>query len=204
MRPKESKMKSLLHAICLTVALGIAHSALAADAKAPPSPGEVLKVLAEAGKPSAEHQKLQPLVGNWNLTLKMWTDPSQPPAELNGTVQRKWIMGGRFLQETVKGEFDGKPFEGMGLWGYDAAQKKFTTTRACSLCGTMSSGLSDFDATGAKFECATEGVCPLSGETVKGRDEVVIESDDKIVMNVFKTIDGKEVKAMEIVSTRRK
>ena len=202
-------MKSSLHAICLAVALGLgltglAQSAPATDAELPQSPAEVLKAIAETGKPSAEHQKLQPLIGDWNLTLKMWTDPSQPPAELNGTVQRKWIMGGRFVQETVKGEFDGKPFEGMSLWGYNGAQKKFTTVRACSLCGTLSTGFSDFDAAGAKFECATEGVCPLTGETVKGRDEVVIESDDKIVINVFKTIDGKEVKAMEIVSTRKK
>jgi Protein of unknown function (DUF1579) len=200
-------MKSLLHAVCLTAALGltgIAQSALAADAKLPPSAGDALKALAEAGKPSAEHQKLQPLVGDWNLTLKMWTDASQPPAELHGTVQRKWIMGGRFVQETVKGEYEGKPFEGMGLWGYDAAQKKFTTVRACGLCGMMASGLSDFDASKATFECATEGVCPRSGETVKGRDEVILEGDDKIVMNVFKTIGGKEIKAMEIVSTRKK
>jgi hypothetical protein len=202
-------MKSMLHAICLATALGLGltgldQSASAADAKHPQTPADVLKAIAEAGKPSAEHQKLEPLVGDWNLTLKMWTDPSQPPAKLHGTVQRKWIMGGRFVQETVKGEFEGKPFEGMGLWGYDGAQKKFTTVRACSICGTVSSGLSDFDAAGAKFECATEGVCPLSGETVKGRDEVVLEGDDKIVMNIFKTIDGKEVKAMEIVSTRKK
>jgi len=200
-------MKSSLHAICLAVALGLtglAQSTLAADAKHPQNPGDVLKAIAETGKSSAEHQKLQPLVGDWNLTLKMWTDPSQPPAELNGTVQRKWIMGGRFVQETVKGEFDGKPFEGMGLWGYDAAQKKFTTVRACSLCGTVTTSLSDFDAAGAKFACATEDACPLTGETVKGRDEVVIESDDKIVMNVFKTIGGREVKVMEIVSTRKK
>lgn len=202
-------MKSSLHAICLTMALGLgstglAQSALAADAKLPPSPGDVLQAMAEAGKPSAEHQKLQPLVGDWNLTVKMWTDPAQPPAELHGTVERKWIMGGRFVQETVEGEFDGKPFEATGLWGYDGAQKKFTTVRACGLCGIVSTSLSDFDAADGKFECTTEGVCPLSGETVKGRDEVVIESDDKIVMNVFKTIDGKEVKAMEVVSVRKK
>jgi hypothetical protein len=202
-------MKSSLHAICLAVALGLgltglAQSAPATDAKLPQTPAEVLKAIVEAGKPSAEHQKLQPLVGDWNLTLKMWTDSAQPPAELHGTVERKWIMGGRFVQEAVKGEFEGKPFEGVGLWGYDPGQKKFTNVRACSLCGTVTTGLSDFDAVGASFQCTTEGVCPLTGETVKGRDEVVIESNDKIVMNVFKTIGGKEVKAMEVVTTRKR
>ena len=58
----------------------------------------------EAGKPGPEHRKLQPFVGDWTLTVRLWTDPSQPPAEAKGTVQRKWIMGGRFVQETAKVE----------------------------------------------------------------------------------------------------
>jgi len=193
---------TLAAALSLTALIGVAHAADAA--KLPESPGDLLKAMAEAGKPSAEHQKLQPLVGDWNFTLKMWMDPSQPPAELRGTVQRKWIMGGRFVQETVKGEFEGKPFEGLGLWGYDSGEKKFTTVRACGLCGTVSSGHSDIDAAGTKFVCATEGRCPLTGQTIKGRDEVVIESDDKIVTNIYKTIGGEEAKVMEIVSVRKK
>src|SRR5262249_2275790 len=55
-----------------------------------------------------------------------------------------------------------------------------------------------------EFECATEECCPLSGQKITGRDEIIIESIDKIVMNVFKTVDGKEVKAVEIVSIRKK
>jgi hypothetical protein len=176
----------------------------AGEPKAPPSPEALLKALAEAGKPGPEHKKLQPFVGDWTLTVKLWTDPSQPPAELYGTVERKWIMDGRFLQETVKGKYDGKPIEGMGLWGYDKAQKKFTSVRICGLCGTISYGLASCGASGTKFQCAKEECCPLTGQKFKGRDEVVIESKDKIVMKVFRTVDGKEVKAMEIVSIRKK
>jgi hypothetical protein len=174
------------------------------DAKSAPTPDAVLQSLAEAGRPGPEHKKLQPLIGDWTFTAKMWTDPSQPPAELTGTVTRKWIMEGRFVQETARGEYNGQAFEGMGLWGYDAGQKKFTTVRVCGLAGVISSGLIECDASGKKFECSTEESCPLSGEKVKGRDEVVFESDDRIVMNVFKTVNGREVKAMECVSIRRK
>jgi hypothetical protein len=168
-----------------------------------PSPGALLKAMAENGKPGPEHQKLQPLIGDWNFTVRMWTDPNQPPAEFTGTVERKWIMGGRFVQETARGEYDGKPFDGMGLWGYNAAEKTYTHVRACSLSGKICSEQSNYITSGAKFECATEGRCPLTGETVKGRDEVVIAGPNKIVMNVFKTVDGKEAKAMEIVSIRK-
>jgi hypothetical protein len=45
--------------------------------------------------------------------------------------------------------------------------------------------------------------CPLTGENVKGRDEVVIAWPNKTVMSVFQTLNGKEVKTMEIVSIRK-
>jgi Protein of unknown function (DUF1579) len=169
----------------------------------PPSPQSVLKAMAEAGRPGAEHKKLEPFVGDWNVTLKMWTDPSQPPAELKGTAERKWILGGRFVQETFKGEFDGKPFEGMGVLGYDSAQKKFTIARFCGLSSTASNSLATCDGSGTTFRCATEENCPVSGDKIKGRDEVIVESNDRIVTNVFKTFDGQEVKVMEIVSVRK-
>src|SRR5262249_46493123 len=139
-----------------------------AQEKTPPSPEAFLKALADAGKPGPEHKKLEPLVGQWTFTMKLWTDPSQPPAELKGTVERMWIMDGRFIQETAHGECakTGKTFEGMGLVGYDATQKKFSLVKACSLCGTISSGLATSDSTGTRFECVKEECCPLTGQKI--------------------------------------
>jgi hypothetical protein len=186
---------------------GVLLQATGADEpKAPPSPEALLKALAEAGKPGAEHQKLQPFVGQWTFTMKFWTDPNQPPAELNGTIERKWIMDGRFIQETGRGVCakTGKAFEGLGLVGYDAAQKKFSLVKACNLTGTISSGLVSCDSSGSRFECVKEECCPLTGQKVKGRDEVVIESNDRIVLTLYKTINDREVKVGEMVSIRQK
>src|SRR5262249_37703110 len=159
----ETDMKTLSRSVGAAAALALVVGLLfqvtqAGQPKTPPSPEELLRALAEAGKPGAEHKKLQPFVGQWAFTMKFWTDPSQPPAELKGTVERKWIMGGRFIQETARGECakTGKSFEGMGLVGYDAAQKKFTLVKACSLCGTISSGLVTCDPSGTRFECIKE------------------------------------------------
>ena len=202
-------MKATLKAMALTAALVLGLTVLsgttrADDAKTPPSPAALMKMMAEAGKPGPEHKKLQPFVGDWTFTMKMWTDPSQPPAELKGTIERKWILDGRFVQETLKSEFEGKPFEGLGLLGYDHAQKKFTVVRVCGLCGIAAQSSVTSNSAGTKFECATEECCPLSGEKVKGRDEIVIESNDRIVANVYKTINGKEVKVVEVVSVRKR
>src|SRR5262245_20894808 len=88
-------------AAALALLCGVLLEVTQAQEKPPPSPEDLLKALAEAGKPGPEHKKLQPLVGQWTFTMKLWTDPSQPPAELNGTIERKWIMDGRFIQETA-------------------------------------------------------------------------------------------------------
>ena len=204
-------MKAIARMVCAGAALGLclcvlSQVARAGDPEKPPTPEALLKALAEAGKPGPEHQKLEPLVGNWSFTMKFWTDPSQPPAELKGTIERKWIMDGRFIQETARGACakTGKAFEGLGLLGYDAAQKKFTIVKACSLCGTISSGLATSDTLGTRSECVKEECCPLTGQKIKGRDELVIENNDRIVLNVYKTLNDREVKVGELVSIRQK
>ena len=199
--------RSVGSAAALALLLGVLVAvAQAEEPKTPPSPEALLKALAEAGKPGPEHQKLQPFVGHWTFTMKFWTDPSQPPAELKGTVERKWIMDGRFVQETVRGECvkTGKTCEGMGLLGYDAGRKQFTCVKACGLTGTISSGPVTCDSSGTRFECVKEEYCPLTGEKVKGRDEVVIESNDRIVLTVYKTFKDREVKVGEMISVRQK
>lgn len=185
-------------ALALCVAVG---SLPAADA---PTPAAVLKALAEAGRPGAEHEKLQPFIGNWTFTMKMWTDPSQPPAVLKGEIDREWVMGGRFVQESVRGACsEGESFEGLGLIGYDRSQQKYTTMHACGMCGLIMNGASSVNADGTKFVCSRDEKCPLTGETVQSREEMVIESPDRIVLTTYREVGGKEFKAMELVSVRR-
>jgi hypothetical protein len=202
---KISRFVSAAAALALLCGM-LLHMTRAAEPKTPPTPEAFLKALAEAGKPGPEHMKLQPLVGQWTYTMKLWTDPGQPPAEFKGTIERKWIMDGRFIQETARGVCakTGKSVEGMGLVGYDPAQKKFSIVKACSLCGTISSGLVSCDSTGTRFECVKEECCPLTAQKIKGRDELVIESNDRIVLNVYKTFNDREVKVGEMVSIRQK
>jgi Protein of unknown function (DUF1579) len=202
-------MKTISTTVCMAALalLGVLFQVTqAGQPKTPPTPEALLKAIAEAGKPGAEHKKLQPFVGQWSFTMKFWTDPNLPPAEMKGTIERKWIMDGRFVQETARGECakTGKAFEAMGILGYDAAQKKFTCVKACSLCGTTSSGLLSSDSSGNRFESVKEECCPLTNQKIKGRDEIVIENNDRIVVNFYKTFNDREVKVGELVSIRQK
>lgn len=174
--------------------------------KATPSPEAMMKIMAQAATPGPEHKKLEPLVGSWNYTCKFWMEPGKPAMESKGTIERKWILGGRFIEETVKGtNFDGKPgFEGRGMIGYDNAQKKYTMSWSCTMGTGTCSGSGAGDSTGKVFTFEKEAFCPMEKQVVKGKDVVRIESADKIVMESYMLKDGKEMKMMEIVATRKK
>ena len=40
-----------------------------------------------------------------------------------GSSEVKWIMGGRYLEQTATGTSMGQEFHGMGLMGYDNMKK---------------------------------------------------------------------------------
>jgi len=175
------------------------------DAKIP-SPDQVAKTIAAAATPGPAHAQLQPLAGSWTYTCKASMDPTKPPLEMTGTIERKWILGGRFLEERVAGTgFDGQPggFEGVGLLGYDNVLQKYTSSFACSLGTGTSAGTGVADAPG-HFTFQTTCSCPVAKSRIPGRDVIRIESPDRVVLELYREIEGKEVKAMEIVSTRKK
>jgi hypothetical protein len=89
-----------------------------------PDEKAIFEAMMKAGTPGDAHKKLDPTVGSWDLVVKMWMDPSKPADETKAASERKWILGGRFVEEKVTGEFGGMKFEGGGVMGYDNLKKK--------------------------------------------------------------------------------
>jgi Protein of unknown function (DUF1579) len=170
-----------------------------------PSPKEFAKAMADASQPGPEHAKLEPLVGKWKSTCKFWMDPSQPPVETEGTIERRWILGKRFLEEKIEGtNFDGQPgFEALGVIGYDNAKKKYTSSWFCSMGTGTCTGFGTSDAPDT-FTFQTEAYCPMMKKTIKGREELRFKSDDKTIAESYILDNGREVKIMEIVAVRQK
>lgn len=193
-----SLVTALLFASVLTV--------LAAEPKSEtPNIEAISKAMAEMSKPGEEHQKLKPLAGEFTYTCKFWMDPSQSPFESTGTIQRKWVLGDRFLEETVIGKnFDGSKFEGRGLIGYDKAKKKYTTSWVCSMGTGTTTAVGTADSSGKKFNFDSEMFCPIQNKQMQGRDELRLESEDKHVMVTHIIDNGKENKMMELTATRKK
>ena len=71
----------------------------------------------------AQHALLKSMVGTWNATVKQWTGGPEPTVT-KGTMKNEMMFGGRYLESKYKGVYEGKPFEGYGLTGYDTRRNQ--------------------------------------------------------------------------------
>ena len=79
----------------------------------------------KASTPVAEHAELKKMVGNWEINMKCWQDPSQPPEETTGTSKIEMIFGDRQLVEHFSGSMMGQPYEGMGIMGFNTSTGEY-------------------------------------------------------------------------------
>jgi hypothetical protein len=163
-----------------------------------------IEAVMKAGTPGENHKKLDPIVGSWTFTIKMWMDPSKEPTESKGTCANKWIFDGRYIEETIKGDFGGMEFIGRGVIGYDNTQKKYVSTWIDSMSTgiMMTTGTASTD--GKTFTFGGDEICPATEEKLKVRMVMKIISKDKHESEYYQTRAGKESKTMHIVYSRVK
>ena len=108
------------------------------------------------------------MVGSWNVTVKSWMAPGQPPMESTGTAMNAWVLGGRWMEEKFTGSFMGMPFNGIGYTGYDNIRHTYTATWMDSMSTSMMTSSGDPDASGKNWRFAAMTMDPVSGESVIG------------------------------------
>ena len=87
-------------------------------AQEPSPPTAEMQAYREAATPGPRHRLLDELVGEWTCEFTIWMDPDGPPLVSRGTLSRRWVLDGRFLEETIKADLDEGSFEGVGYIGY--------------------------------------------------------------------------------------
>ncbi|MBI1871214.1 MAG: DUF1579 domain-containing protein [Chlamydiae bacterium] len=135
---------------------------------------------------------------------KMKMDPSQPAQESKGISENHWIMGGRFLSQSAKGESMGQPFEGMGITGYDNVRGEYTSIWIDNMGTGIENATAQYDPATKTF--SEKGSCssPITGDKDKHfRAEWKIVDKDHYTYEMYTSgPDGKEFKNIEISYTR--
>ena len=166
---------------------------------------KMMEAMMKAGTPSEAHKRLAAMTGTWDATVRSWMGPGQP-TESKGTAEYKMILDGRFQTLDFNGTFMGKPFQGHGMNGYDNAKKKYVgvwlDNMSTGMLMTESTGTGPGD--GKVMEMTAVGTDPMTGKSMTSRSVMRFESDKKHVHEMYdKGPDGKEMKVMEIVYTRK-
>jgi hypothetical protein len=164
--------------------------------------------------PGEMHKHLEPLVGTWDTTMKMWMGgPGGPVTESKGTAEVRWVLGGRFVHETFKGEMkmpgpDGKemsmPFEGAGMTGYDNFRKLYVGSWADTMGTQMLTMKGNYDPEKKDFTFygeMDEPAMDLVGRPVKYVTRIVDERTH--VFEIYDLRAGDGVKAIEITYKRK-
>jgi hypothetical protein len=180
----------------------------AAKPSGPPqmSPAEqaAMEKYMKAATPGPEHQKLAKLAGNWKLQITSWFAPGAPPQKSEGTAEFKTVLGGRYLQQEVKSDMGGQPFEGRGLEGFDNVLNEHFATWTDS----MSTGLMVMRgkcATDAR-KCSMKGKMsePMAGKEVAFSETTTFTDDDHFTFELHGPgPGGKQFKMLEIQYTRQ-
>lgn len=155
-------------------------------------------------QPGEHHGHLEALLGTWETTITAWPGPGAEPMTMTGTMESRWILGGRFLESTYSGSFMGSEFTGLGIDGYDNYQQKYVGSWRDSM-GTMTMFFEGHCSDAGKVRTMTaEFVDPASGQKMKNKGVTTIVDENTYRYESYMVLpDGSEFRNMELVATRK-
>jgi hypothetical protein len=144
------------------------------------------------------------MAGSWNTLTRYWPAPDAELVESKGTSQRKWILDGRFLMEELDGGNLVLPFRGLGLYGYDAFERKHTSAWVDTMNTSILTNLGTYDKTNDVVNFTGQYKDPWTGTRKPERGVTRFLGNDKHVLEIHVTeSNGKEFKMLEITYTRQ-
>jgi hypothetical protein len=197
---------ALLFAAALLVPQAVLAAPAAEKPAAKPAMDEkaMMEIYMKAATPGPEHQEMARMAGNWKLEITSWMAPGAPPEKNSATAVFRPLLGGRYMQQDVKGEMGGMAYEGMGLEGFDNVSKeRFGIWVDSMSTGTMVSR--GKCAAGAK-SCTMKGTVndAMTGKPATVREVLTKTSDNSFTFDMYGPDPaGKEFHMMQIVYTRQ-
>lgn len=191
--------------VVLGVLVGMAKPALAQEKEMSADEQAMMAKWAQYSTPSEAHGNLAEAAGDWEYTMTWWMQPGAAPERSSGTSKSEMILGGRYLEDKVRGTAMGQPFEGRGTTGYDNYSKEYISTWVDNM------GTGVFVSRG-KYDPAAKSL------VMTGTMDDFMDGKKKTMRSVLTHVDqnttrfemyapgpdGKEFKTMEMVSKRQK
>ncbi len=196
----------LFGVILVTLVLGAPLVAQQATATEAPSDEDLSSWINSLGEPGEGHQILETLAGTWEGKGSVWDGPASDPIPIAVTVERHWILGGRFLREQIEIRAgSGEAFEALGFIGFnnEAGQYELLTIDNASTAMLLETG--KFDPDRKKLMIRGSYRDPATGFVIDRRVEMDLSQEGRISVVAHSTNEeGREYKSLEGSVTRRK
>jgi len=155
-------------------------------------------------KPGPHHAHLAKVAGTWDATVEHFGPPGTPPQVSKAVEVNTLDSSGLWLISDFKGQFQGQPFQGHGMSGYDADKGRYTGVWADSMSTTVMLTQGSCDGTGRIRTMTSEGP-GMDGKmtTWKMVDEEK-GADARVFTMSTPGPGGKDQVMMKITYTRRK
>jgi hypothetical protein len=181
--------------LCLAAIVAATFLPAQGDPKAPAQP---------PNPKTKEHDALAALAGHWQTTCKMNAMPGVPgmekASESTGTEHTELICNGLWLKSTIHSTWQGKPFQGVWLAGWDPIAKTYRSIWVSSMEDEAAS-----EMTGNWDEKAKTWT--FSGKVKEGeiKSQFVFKDNDNSTETCWLTTpDGKQTECMQITRKRGK
>jgi hypothetical protein len=163
---------------------------------------EMMALFAKYAEPSAHHEHLHKMVGEWEISARFWMGPEEMTT--TGTQKTEAILGGRYIKTEFTGNFMGDVFHGIGIDGYDNYSEKHVglwidsaSTMMMTFVGTCSDG-------GKVITMEATYNDPRSGGESWQKGVTTWIDDDHFKYEAWEPgPDGEAMRTMEIQYTRK-
>ena len=152
-----------------------------------------------------KHRLLEPFVGTFRATVKLWMGGATEPMITTGTMVNRLDLGGRYVHQHYTGdEVDGPypSFEGRGYWGYNTLAQRFEGFWIDNASTLMTIEYGDVNDDGKVWTMTTHLECH-DGGTMTRTSIITLKDHDHHAMEAFiDKPDGGRTKTMEIEYVR--
>jgi hypothetical protein len=165
--------------------------------------GKVDPAMAMPSPKDAMHAYLAPFAGNWEAKVTM-SVPGMPAEPTSMKQVDTLVCGDLWLHTHATGSFGGMPFEGHGLWGYDASKKQYVSFWIDGMAPVLAQAIGTCDKDGKIFTMRGASIGP-DGQPVTTNETTTWKGPDSRTFVIdSKGKDGKDAGKMTIEYTRGK
>lgn len=154
----------------------------------------------QLAQPSAEHEMLKKLSGDWNIEFKYDMGEGQF-MDGKGVGSSKMILGGRFLQSESTSEAMGMKVASFTILGYDRRLNKYTMYAIDEMGTYAIDAEGDYNSTDKKLTLRGSVLDPstMTNDMQDFRFEYVFVNDNEIKVDLFfKRPDGSDWNLMQM------